>query len=91
MVKLVNVDLLGTSLNTETSIQHPPGRPVMLAFINITANPSILNEGDGGALKAALTFLCNNLDERGTVVVALADFEFPATTLTGDSDVQSLE
>lgn len=83
MTKLVNVDLLGNSLNTETKIQHPNGRPVMLAFVNITGNPSILSEGDGGGFKTALTFLSNNLDDRGTVVVALAGFDFPATILTG--------
>lgn len=84
MTKLVSVDLLGKgTLDTETDIQHPAGRPFMLAFVNIAADRSTLTS-DGSVLKAALTFLCNNLHSRGTVVVALPDWEFNRTTLKGD-------
>lgn len=84
MTKLVNVNILATDLNAETDIQHPEGRPVMLAFINIADDPG-LGADDGTVLRSALTFLSNNLDDRGTVALALPDWEFPRTKLKGKS------
>lgn len=87
MTKLVNVDIFASGLDSETDIQHPANTPFMLAFINIAANGSLLAEDDGAVLKNALTFLSNNLNERGTIVMALPDWEFPRTKLKGDISV----
>lgn len=84
MTKLVGVDILSPDFDTETAIQHPAGKPFMLAFVNIADNGGILTAGDGTPLKSSLTFLSNNLHDRGTVVVALPDWEFNRTKLKGD-------
>lgn len=84
MSKLVNVDIFAPDLDAETDIRHPANTPFMLAFVNITANGSVLAADDGAVLKSALTFLSNNLNERGTIVMALPDWEFPRTKLKGD-------
>lgn len=83
MTKLVSVDILGDPLDTDVEIQHPDGQPFMLAFVNIAANASVLAADGGSVLKSALTFLSNNLHERGTIVIALPDWEFPRTMLKG--------
>lgn len=84
MAKLVNVDIFDPSLDAETDIRHPANTPFMLAFVNIAANGSVLVADDGAVLKSALTFLSNNLNDRGTVVMALPDWDFPRTKLKGD-------
>lgn len=83
MSKLVGLDILSADLDAETDIQHPTGKPIMLAFVNVAANLEVLTREDQTALKRALTFLCNNLSDRGTVVVALPDWEFNRTKLKG--------
>lgn len=84
MTKLVSVDILSNNLDTETDIQHPAGQPFMLAFVNIVGNHGAFTSDDGTCLKSALTFLSNNLHDRGTVVIALPDWEFNRTKLKGD-------
>lgn len=87
MTKLVRLDILSSEVDTETGIQHPAGKPFMLAFVNIAANGGAVTSDDGSTLKTALTFLCNNLHDRGTVVIALPDWEFNRTKLKGDTYV----
>lgn len=87
MTKLVQLDILSPDFDAETDILHPAGKPIMLAFLNIAANRGVLTRDDGTVLKNALTFLCNNLSDRGTVVIALPDWEFNRTKLKGDLNV----
>lgn len=84
MTNLVSVDIFDKGLDLETTVQHPAGTPVMLAFVNIAGNSEVLEKDDGTLLTRALSLLANNLHERGTVVVALSDFCFNRPQLKGD-------
>ncbi len=85
MWKLLVADLFSPTFDTETGVQHPAGTPIMLAFVNIAENGGVLVGEEGALLKSALTFLSNNLSDRGTVAVALPDWEFNRTKLKGDN------
>ena len=84
MSKLLELDILKSNFDVGTDVHHPQGKPIMLAFLNVAANRDVLTGDDQSTLKNALSFLADNLSERGTVVVALPDSEFNRTTLKGD-------
>ena len=85
MAKLVDLDLFGAaSLNTEVDIRHPAHQPFMMAFVNIASNASVLTVAEEGRLRAALGLLADNLHDRGTIVVALQDWNFNYDRLQGD-------
>eukprot|EP00752_Nemacystus_decipiens_P011591 g10293.t1 len=83
MTKLVGVDILSkaNATHTELTIQHPAGKPLMLAFVNVAEHVGVVTSDDGATLITALSFLADNLHDRGTVVIALPDWEFNRTKL----------
>lgn len=86
MSKLVNVDVFGGSVDPLVDISSPAGKPVMMAFLNIVKHGSIMSAEDDTHLTGVLDLVASNLDELGTVVVALPDFDFPLRHLKGEQN-----
>lgn len=85
MSKVVNVDVFGGSVDHSLLdiFSSPAGNPVMTAFLNIVKHGSIMSAGNDTHLTRVLDLVASNLDELGTVVVALPDFDFPLRYLKG--------
>lgn len=90
MSKLVNLDVFGASVDSLVDVTSPAGTPAMMAFLNIVNHCSIMSADDDARLVNVLDLLSRNLDERGTVVIALPDFEFPLTRLKGEPQPESI-
>lgn len=87
MSRVVAADVLSPTFNMETDVLHPSGTKFVLAFLNIADCPSIVDVGssDGAALCTALRFLSDNLDDRGTIVIALSDLFCHKSHLQGEA------
>ena len=85
MTKVVTSDIVNEEFDILTEILHPAGPKVMLAFPNIASCPSIIAVGftRTSVLSQALTFLSSNLDDRGTIALALPDMVCDSSHLLG--------
>ena len=85
MTKVVASDILNEEFDMSTEVLHPAGTKVMLAFLNIASCPSIIALGSTrtSVLSQALTFLSSNLDDRGTIALALPDMFCDSSHLLG--------
>lgn len=87
MSKVVAVDVLSPGLDTAADVLHPQGTKFVLAFLNIAMCPSIVDVGSSysSALSTALSFLSCNLDEKGTIAIALPGMFCDKTHLKGEA------
>ena len=85
MTKVVASDILNEEFDMSTEVLHPAGTKVMLAFLNIASCSSIIALGSTrtSVLSQALTFLSSNLDDRGTIALALPDMFCDSSHLLG--------
>lgn len=91
MTRVANVDVLGATFDGLANVSHPVGIKFMVAFLNISEQVvfeepiSIVQPGSKLAprLQQALDFISNNMDDKGTLVLALPDMKFEATYLSG--------
>lgn len=88
MSKLINMDVFGgNSSNISVDLRHPADCPFMMAFLNIAEHNSVMTPAEESRLTAALDLLQKNMHDRGTLIVALPDWEFERTRLKGDFSV----